>query len=212
MTSPWPSPAVLEALSVITPCRRDEVIYARGDPVEHWYRIVSGLARKSSVTPDGRRQILDFLLPGDFFGFNARDTRPLTVEAAADDTVVARYPREQLERLAETDPQVGRYLREMAFQALSRFQARMLILGRPTALDKVTSFLTELAERSSRSSSSSLVLPMSRQDIADYLELSAGAVDRALTDLRRSGAITLAARDRVTSIERTYGHGNGSED
>jgi CRP-like cAMP-binding protein len=202
----------MEALAVVTPCPRGEMIYASGDPVEHWYRIVSGLARECSVTPDGRRQILDFLLPGDFFGFNAREKHPLTVEAADDDTVVARYPREQLERLAETDPQVGRYLREMAFQALSRFQARMLILGRPTALDKITSFLTELAERSSRGPSSSLVLPMSRQDIADYLELSAGAVDRAVTDLRRSGAITLAARDRVTIIERTYGHGNGSED
>src|SRR5918995_1759296 len=194
MTNPWPSPAGMEALAAITPCRRGEVVYARGDPVEHWYRIVSGLARKCSVTPDGRRQILDFLLPGDFFGFNGREKHPLTVEAAVEGTVMARYPREQLERLAETDPQVGRYLREMAFQALSRFQARMLILGRPTALDKVRSFLIELAERSSSGSPNSLVLPMSCQDIADYLELPVGAVSRALTDLRRSGAITLAAR------------------
>jgi CRP-like cAMP-binding protein len=202
----------MEALAVITPCRRGEVVYARGNPVDHWYRIVSGLARKCSVTPDGRRQILDFLLPGDFFGFNGREKHPLTVEAVVEGTVVARYPRAQLERLAETNPQVGRYLREMAFEALSRFQARMLILGRPTASDKVRSLLIELAERSSSGAPSSLALPISRQDIADYLELSAAAVSRALVDLRRSGAITLAARDRVTIIERTYGHGNGSEE
>jgi hypothetical protein len=62
MTSPWPSPAVMESLAAVTPCRPGEVIYARGDPVEYWYRLVSGLARKCSVLPDGRRQIVDFLL------------------------------------------------------------------------------------------------------------------------------------------------------
>jgi CRP-like cAMP-binding protein len=134
----------MEALAVVTPCRRGEVVYASGDPVEHWYRIVSGLARKRSVTTDGRRQILDFLLPGDFFGFNAREKHPVTVEAVVEGTVVARYPRKRIESLANTDPEVGRYIRQMAFQALSRSQARMLILGRGTALDKVRSFLVEL--------------------------------------------------------------------
>ena len=41
----------------------------------------------------GRRQILHFLLPGDFFGFSARDKHALTVEAALAGTIVARYPR-----------------------------------------------------------------------------------------------------------------------
>src|SRR5919106_3530294 len=203
MTSPWPSPAVMESLAAVTSCRRGEVVYARGDPVEHLYRIVFGLARKYSVMPDGRRQIVDFLLPGDFFGFNARQQHQLTVEAVVDGTVVARYPREQVDRLAQTDPQVGRYLCEMAFQALSRFQAHILILGRTTAVDKVRSFLVELAERSSSGSPDSVVLPMSHQDIADYLDLSVGTVSHALTDLKRSDAITLTARHRVTIAQRS---------
>jgi CRP/FNR family transcriptional regulator, nitrogen fixation regulation protein len=212
MTSPWPSPAVMEALAVVTPCRRGEMIYASGDPVEHWYRIVSGLARKCSVTTDGRRQILDFLLPGDFFGFNAREKHPVTVEAGVEGTVVARYPRKRIESLANTDPQVGRYIRQMAFQALSRSQARMLILGRGTALDKVRSFLVELAERSPPGPAEALVLPMSRQEIADYLDLSVDAVSRALTELKGSGAITLTGRQRVTITgHSTSGQGNGSE-
>jgi CRP-like cAMP-binding protein len=130
------------------------------------------------VTPHGRRQILDFLLPGDFFGINAREQHPLTVEAVVEGTVVARYPREQVERLAETDPQVGRYLREMALQALSRFHARMLILGRTTASDKVRSFLVEMAERSSPGPADAFVLPMSHREMADYLDLPAETVSR----------------------------------
>src|SRR5919106_4922134 len=96
MTSPWPSPAVMESLAAVTSCRRGEVVYARGDPVEHLYRIVFGLARKYSVMPDGRRQIVDFLLPGDFFGFNARQQHQLTVEAVVDGTV--SHPLTDLKR------------------------------------------------------------------------------------------------------------------
>jgi CRP/FNR family transcriptional regulator, nitrogen fixation regulation protein len=100
----------------------------------------------------------------------------------------------------------------MALHALSHFEARMLILGRATALDKVRSFLVELAERSSGGSPAFVVLPMSRQDIADYLELSVSTVSRALRELKESGAITVAARHRVILSERSSSaQGNDSE-
>jgi CRP/FNR family transcriptional regulator, nitrogen fixation regulation protein len=213
MTSPWPCPAVVEALATSAPCRRGEVICARGDPVEQWYRMVSGLARNCAVTPDGRRQILDFLLPGDFFGFNARGKHALTVEAVVEGTIVARYPRARVETLADTNPRVGRYMRQTALQALSRAQARALILGRTTALDKVRAFLVEMAERSAGGAAESLILPLSRQDIADYLGLSVETVSRALTQLKQNGAITLAPRHGVTITERsTSAQGNGTEE
>ena len=124
MASPWPCPAILEPVVAVTPYRRGEVIYARGDPALHWYRLVSGMARKTADRAGGRLRIADFLLPGDFFGFSARDQHAFTVEAAVEGTFVARYPRRQAEMLANSDPRVARYLREMTFLALSRSQAR----------------------------------------------------------------------------------------
>ena len=197
MASPWPCPANLESVVAVTPCRRGEVIYARGDPALHWYRIVSGMARQTTEMAGGRRQIVDFLLPGDFFGFSARDEHPLTVEAALEATVVARYPRRQVEMLASSDPRVARYLRESTFQALARSQARTLILGRSTAAEKVSSLLAELAERSSDGTVGAFVLPMSCQDIADYLDLSLKTVSRTLDDLRDRHMVRRMARDRV---------------
>lgn len=190
MTSPWSCPAVMEALAAVTPCQRGEVICARGDPAEHWFRMVSGVARKCVVMGEGRRQIVEFLLPGDFFGFTAKEQYAVTVEAMVEGTVVARYPRARLETVANSDPRVGRYIRQMALQALSRTHARTLILARRSAVDKVRSFLAEMAERSSSGSPDFFILPTSRQDVADYLGLSAVTVSRALNDLRRSGAIS----------------------
>jgi CRP/FNR family nitrogen fixation transcriptional regulator len=202
----------MEPLAAISSCHRGEEIYGQEDSTEDWYRIVSGMARKSTLLIDGRRRILDFLLPGDFFGFSAREKRVFDVEAVTEGTIVARYPRRMVESLADDDPEISRQLREMAFESISRLQARVLILARPTAVNKVCAFLIEMADRSGQQHSELMVLPMSRYDIADYLALSVETVSRALTRLRRLGAIRLADKHRVTIVNPDILEGgNGRE-
>jgi CRP-like cAMP-binding protein len=182
--------------------RHGEEVYAPEDSAEYWYRVMSGTARKCAVRADGRRQIIDFLLPGDFFGLITRHQHRFAVEAVTDGTEVARYQRGKLERLADFDPRIGRLIREAAFEAISRAQARMLILGRMSAVEKVGAFLVEMAERSHGGAREEIVLSMSRYDIADYLGLAAETVSRTLSDLRRSGAIRLEGTHRVRIVDR----------
>jgi CRP-like cAMP-binding protein len=190
-------PKAMEALAVRMHFARGERIYGRDDPVEHWYRVLSGMARKSTVFSDGRRRIVDFLIPGDFFGFSARGERCFDVEAVLEDTTVVHYPRRTLELLADNDPDVGREIRDMAFESISRLQARLLILGRVTAVEKVTAFLIEMAERSCEVSDTAVVLRMSRYDIADYLALSVETVSRSLTSLQHRGTIVFVGKHRI---------------
>jgi CRP-like cAMP-binding protein len=70
-----------------------------------------------------------------------------------------------------------------------------------TALEKVGSFLLEMADRSSGETEEA-VLPMSRYDIADYLALAVETVSRALTDLKHCGAITIVDIHRVKILDR----------
>ena len=212
MASPSPSPTILEAVAAITPCWRGEAVYARGEPAEHWYRLVSGMARESADLTGGRRRILGFLLPGEFFGFSARDEHALTVEAAVEGAIVARYPRRQVEMLADHDPRVARYLREMTFQALSRAEARSLILGRTTAREKLGALLADIAARSSDGTAGAFVQSISRRDIADHLGLSVGTVSRALGELEGRQAITRIAEGRATGADHAApedGDGSG---
>jgi CRP-like cAMP-binding protein len=188
----------MESLAVITRCRRGQEIGRRRD---HFYRIVSGAARKCALMADGRRQVLDFLLPGDFFGFaRSSEHHFFVIEAMIEGTAVARYSRRCLERLAATDPQVAARIREIAFETISRLERRILALGRMTALE-VGSFLLEMADRSSGKTEEA-VLPMSRYDIADYLALAVETVSRALTDLKHCGAITIVDIHRVKILDR----------
>ena len=87
MASQWPCFAVTESFAQNTSYRRGQQIYAQNDPANHWYRLIFGMVRKCAITAGGERQIVDFLLPGDFFGFTARDKRVFAVEAVVEGTI-----------------------------------------------------------------------------------------------------------------------------
>jgi len=192
----------LDALAVIMPHRRGEEICGQGRPVEYWYLVISGAARRCTIRPDGRRQIVDLLLPGDFCGFAIGEEWDVTVEAVAEGTVVAAYPRRRIEMLADSDPKTAREIRNIAFATLSRLQAQLLILGRITALEKVGSFILEMAARLSDGDADHVALPVSRYDIADYLGVSVETVSRSLSDLKHRGAIKLSGTRMVDIVDR----------
>ncbi|MGO8915649.1 MAG: helix-turn-helix domain-containing protein [Stellaceae bacterium] len=196
-------PGAMEALATLYSCRRGQEIYRRADRAETWYRVVAGLARKCTVMADGKRRIVDFLLPGDYFGLTARHEHAFAVEAVVDGTVIARYPRGRVERIANSDPEINQLVRDIAFEVIVRLQSRILILGRTTAVEKVSAFIVEMAQRSSNGVGAPFTLPMSRYDIADYLGLSVETVSRAVTDLKLNGVITLAGKRRITILDRS---------
>ena len=148
----------LDALAVLTTYHRGQEICGESRPAEHWYCIISGAARRYVLRADGRRQIVGLLLPGDFVGFSAGDQYDFTVEAIAEGTVVASYPRRRVELLADSDPQVARELRQVAFEGLARLQAQLLTLGRITATEKVSAFILEMAQRATRGRDDSVAL------------------------------------------------------
>jgi CRP-like cAMP-binding protein len=192
----------LDQLAIMTPCHRGQEICSQGHLAESWYCIISGAASRCVIRLDGRRQIVDLLLPGDVFGFTPGEDYDTSVEAVAEGTVVAAYPRKRVESLADCDPQLAREIRQVAFLALARLQAQLLILGRITALEKVGSFILEMATRLSTEHGNSVALPMSRYDIADYLAVSVETVSRALTDLKHRGVIKLSGTRIVRIVDR----------
>jgi CRP/FNR family transcriptional regulator, nitrogen fixation regulation protein len=192
----------VESLALITRCRRGQKIYGSGEPAEHWYQVISGMARITAVLVDGRRRVIDFLMPRDFFfGVPARREQQIAVEAVVAGTRVARYPRRSVERLLQSEPVLGSLFLEKACETIARLHARTLVLGRMTAAQKVGSFLSELAERSPEGPDV-VLLAMSRYDIADYLAVSVETVSRSLTYLRERGAISMAGAHRVEILDR----------
>ncbi len=101
--------------------------------------------------------------------------------------------------LAGRDGEVARQLWALTADALQRVQDHMLVLGCMNARERVANFLLQLAKRVS---GDELELPMSRQDIADYLGLTIETVSRTMTQLESDAAIGLPTSRRIVLRNR----------
>ncbi len=186
----------LKAVSTSLHFSRNQTIFNEGDVARYSYKLLEGGVRLCKIRPDGRRQIAEFVLPGDVFGFALDEEYSLTAEALGD-VIVLRWPRGQVERLAEELPALRKELMAMLCRELSAAQEHLVMLGRQTAKERVASFLLLIANRRDAGNGDPLLLPMGRQDIADYLGLTIETVCRALTDLKRERLIEIPDRHHV---------------
>jgi CRP/FNR family nitrogen fixation transcriptional regulator len=166
---------------------RNSEIYGEGEPADYLYKVVSGTVRTSKILADGRRQIGSFYLPGDVFGLEVGDDHGFSAEAITEAKVLV-VRRNALMGLASRDGEVARQMWTLAGHELARVQGHVLLLVK-TAQERVVGFLLEMAERAP--DHDAVELPMSRQDIADYLGLTIETVSRTLTMLEHDGAIEL---------------------
>ena len=193
--------AALVGIGMTVTVRPGQTIVIEGDPIGHCYRIVSGTVRLYKAIADGRRQVIDFLGAGDCFGLTALEAHSYSAEAISPATLI-RYSRQTLEAATLTNARLAQALFRLACSELDKAQQQMLLLGRKSADEKIASFLLGLASRSERKGcqhprESMVHLPMSRQDMADYLGLTIETVSRTVSRFRRLGLIDLIGRQHV---------------
>ncbi len=184
----------LETVGTLASFGRDEEIFGEGELSSRLYKVISGSVRTYKVLDDGRRQIVGFHLPGDFFGLEASDQYTVSAEALCDTNLIAMKRSTVFER-ASRNKSLFERLWKITTLELLRSQSHALLLIK-SAQERVQDFLLDFAER--ESSRDVIELPMSRQDIADYLGLTIETVSRTLTLLERTGLISLPSKRRIT--------------
>ena len=177
---------------------RNEEIYGEGEPAEYLYAVESGCVRTSKILNDGRRQIGAFYLPGDVFGFEAGDEYSFSAEALAP-TVVRIIKCSVFKARAARNAELLNQMIKLTATELQRAQAHILLLIK-SAQERVAGFLLEMADRTN--DVSEIELPMSRQDIADYLGLTIETVSRTLTQFENNNSIALPASRHVVLRNR----------
>jgi CRP/FNR family transcriptional regulator, nitrogen fixation regulation protein len=178
---------------------RNAEIFGEGEDAEYVYKVLSGAARTYKVLNDGRRQIGAFYMPGDIFGLESADAHSCSAEAIGD-SVVLVVRRSTLLRAAEQNHDIARQLWSLTAGELNRTQAHVLLLIK-SAPQRLAAFLLEMADR--LAAQGPVDLPMSRQDIADYLGLTIETVSRTLTQLAAAATIQLLASRRILLCNRS---------
>jgi CRP/FNR family transcriptional regulator len=169
-----------------------ETVFAQEEMTTSFYNLLEGVMRLYKLLPDGRRQIVGFALPGDFLGMTVSQRHGFSADAIGRVTV-CRFSRAAFARFIEDKPHLLRRINEFAVRELSQAQDHMVLLGRRSAEEKVAAFLIGWRERLGRFDglARTVPLPMSRQDIADFLGLTIETVSRTFTKLERDGVIEI---------------------
>ncbi|MES2033734.1 MAG: helix-turn-helix domain-containing protein [Pseudomonadota bacterium] len=183
--------ALTEPLSLVP----DQVLVREGDPATHLLNITSGTVRVSKLLPDGRRQIVGFLMAGDFLGLATGERYAFTAETIGAASA-CRFSRTAYRKLLGELPALEAALLERASHDLQAAQNHILLLGRKTAMERLASFLIDLSTRTARAGGDATLidLPMTRSEIADYLGLTLETVSRTMTRLKASGVVSLPSR------------------
>ncbi|UGY16964.1 helix-turn-helix domain-containing protein [Bradyrhizobium septentrionale] len=172
---------------------RNSEIFGEDEAAEYLYQVVSGAVRTYKILEDGRRQIGAFYLPGDIFGFEAGESHISSAEAICE-THLLMVKRSAVIVRASHERELTRQLWDGMALELRRFQQHsMLLIG--SAEDRVMAFLLDMSRRATKKGA--IELPMSRQDVADYLGLTIETVSRTFTQLEQNGVIALPTSRRV---------------
>ncbi len=192
------SPVNAQELTYIQNFRHGSAAFAPGQEVlaEHatseWlYTVFSGWAFRFKTLSDGRRQILNFLLPGDFIGLQEQfaDGAPHGVEALTE-LQLCRFPKAELWALYREFPSLGYDLTWLAAREENLTDETLLSVGQRSAAERIAMLLIHLyrrAERVGLVEGDAVVFPVTQQHIADALGLSLVHTNKTLRRLHRLG-------------------------
>jgi CRP/FNR family transcriptional regulator, nitrogen fixation regulation protein len=180
--------------------RRVQIVH-EDEAADRLYKVISGTVCTYKVLSDGRRQLGGFYLPGDIFGLECAEGHTLAAETITNAKVLT-IRKSVLTALASRNAALTSHLLLLTARELARVQDRVLLLSSKSAQERVVGFLLEMSKRAS-SSGNSVELPMSRQDIADYLGLTIETVSRTLWALENCGAIGISRRRRIQFRSRS---------
>ncbi len=173
-------------------------LFRTGEPFEAIYVVRSGAVKATMVSQDGTEQVSGFYLPGEIFGLDGVEAGRYGSNAIALETSsICVYTFSTLLELAQASPGLQHQLFQQASREISMRQRMLMTMGHRSAEARLAEFLLSLSGRFKRIgySATTFNLPMSRQDIGDYLGLSVETVCRVLTRFQKGGTITREQRE-----------------
>lgn len=192
-----------------------ELHVARGDQVltegmvaAHVMTLLDGVLMRYKMLEDGRRQILNFLFPGDLIGLQSAMREPMmhSVEAVSD-VMLCQFPRDRMSQLLHDEPDLGFDIIWLTAKDEASLDEHLLSVGRRSAREKVASlamFLMMRGMQTGRVTNGRLNIPLTQAQISDTLGLSLVHTNRTLQWLRRNHLLQWT-RDyiEIEDMERT---------
>jgi CRP-like cAMP-binding protein len=189
---------------------RHETLYNEGDRLDVTHIVRDGWAMRFKMLSDGRRQILNFILPGDFIGLYGSliDTADHSVETLTRLQTSGFVPQRILDVFGSC-PRLGAAIAWTAGQDEAILAEQIVRIGRRSAYERTAHLFLELLKRLQRvglAGQHSFEMPLSQDVLADSLGLSMVHINRTLRRLRQGGLVRVVDKrliiDDVPKLER----------
>lgn len=160
--------------------------------------ICSGWAMSSIALPDGRRQIISFLLPSDIVSIGSL-IAPLSGHAveAITEVTYRKFKRDELKEYLFGRSDLLERLFKIWNEAKTRADHLALDLGRRRADERIARLILRLSEKVAKRSSvrtQSFDFPLRQRHIADATGLTPVHVSKILGELQRAGMVEIGGR------------------
>jgi len=177
-----------------------EVSLIRGEPLlsqGSWstgvFTLLAGVLVRFRLLEDGRRQILNFMFPGDLVGMQGAFDDPLgySVEALTSATL-CHFPRDRFFELVTNHPRLSFDITWLAAKEEAALEEHLVALGQRSARERITYLAIFLVQRgidTGAANGTTLDLTVTQSQIADMLGLSLVHINRTLRSLRSEGLV-----------------------
>jgi len=175
-------------------------IFRAGDRGQSLFAVRSGALKSYCTTEDGDEQVLGFTLPGEVVGLDGmNDGCYASSSVVLETSSVCELPYDSLEDMCHLLPGLNRQMMRVVSKEISSDQSMLLLLGKRTAEERLAAFLLSMSSRyhSRGLSPTEFNLPMSRQDIGNYLGLAIETVSRLFANFQKNQLLTVSRRQIV---------------
>jgi CRP/FNR family transcriptional regulator len=173
--------------------RKREFLFRAGDPAGPVFKIITGIVAVAKRLPDGRRQILGFFYPGELCGYLETEGRYTYEGEAITDVWACSFSRARFKAFTAAHRDLAEIVSATLARKLESVSTHMTVVGQLSSVERAAAFLCELKahyeERGLKGST--LALPMTRDDIGDYLGVRMETASRAFSVLKRLGIIDI---------------------
>ena len=174
-------------------------LYCQDEGCDELFTLLDGWVFLYQILEDGRRQILDFALPGAFLGFQPDLDAPASHSAQClTDLAVCIFPRRNLLDLCRENPELALRMAWITARDGALAREHLTNVGRRSARERVAHLLLELFYRVRRRTPSTggnaVGLPLTQEHIADALGLTTVHVNRTLRALREAELASVRGR------------------
>jgi len=194
---------------------RSSTILVEGSNSAHLFTLLSGWAFRYKTLEDGRRQILNFVLPGDLVGLQGSVSGEMdhSVEALTDVTLCV-FERDRIMQLFSKHPELGYDLTWIAAREERILDEHLLSVGRRTALERAAyllSFLFYKVSALTPNKEEKVTIPITQQHVADTLGLSIVHTNKTLKKLASRSLVDWLDRGCVVKNAEGLAHIAGWE-